>query len=194
MITTIIRFFINTLVLLTVYVLVANYYIQNNSKSYLCDVTTNLPSIKYGLFLGTSKYFKKAVANEFYDERINATVQLFKENKIKKVIVSGTHELSNYSEPLSIQKDLKAKGITDSLIILDYFGDRTILSIRNFRKTYKSDSVIIISQKFHNERAVYLARKYGIDAWGFNAKDVKLSTSYKVLIRELFAKAKALFE
>lgn len=194
MIRKLIRFLINTLILLIIYIIVANYYIQNDSKEYLFDMPANLPKVKYGLFLGTSKYFKKGEGNEFYNERINATIQLFKENKINKIVVSGTHDSLNYSEPLAIQKDLIARGVPDSVIILDYFGDRTILSIRNFRKTYQCDSLIIISQKFHNERAVYLARKYGLIAWGFNARDIKLSSSYKVLLRELLAKGKALFE
>ena len=177
-----------------IYITFSNYFINRQSKNYIYDSTTKLPKVQYGLILGTSKYFKKGISNDFYDQRILAVLKLFADKKISKIIVSGTHEELNYSEPLAIQKDLIQKGIPDSLIILDYFGDRTINSIANFRSHYKKDSVIIISQKFHNQRAVYLARKNNISAWGYNAREVKLSTSYKVLFRELFAKAIAIIE
>lgn len=188
------RLLIISLICVLGYLAVANYYIYNASKNYLQDTSSKLPNTKYGLILGTSKYFKKGKGNDFYDQRILAVVQLFADKKISKVIVSGTHEESSYSEPIAIRKDLIKKGVPDSLIILDYFGDRTIHSIKNFKKDYKSDSVIIISQKFHNQRAVYLARKHNLQAWGYNATDVKLSISYKVLFRELFAKGIAITE
>lgn len=172
----------------------ANCYINNYSKDYIFYDITSLPKVKYGLLLGTSKYFKKGEHNDFYANRVDAAVQLISQNKISRIIVSGTHEVVNYSEPLSIKKDLMSKGVADSLIILDFDGDRTLLSIMNFKNEYKKDSLIIISQDFHNQRAVYLARKHGLNAWGFNAKEVKFSTSYKVLFREIFAKGKAVFE
>ncbi|MBK6986137.1 MAG: YdcF family protein [Bacteroidetes bacterium] len=188
------RFLLISVICVIGYLAVANYYIYKVSKNYLQDTSSKLPNTKYGLILGTSKYFKKGKGNDFYDQRILAVVQLFADKKISKVIVSGTHEESSYSEPICNTKRFNKKGVPDSLIILDYFGDRTIHSINNFKKDYKSDSVIIISQKFHNQRAVYLARKQNIYAWGYNAGDVKLSTSYKVLFRELFAKAIAITE
>jgi len=177
-----------------VYLTLANLYIYRESKQYLYNSTKLIPHAEYGLLLGTSKYFKKGEHNDFYANRVEAAVLLISQNKISKIIVSGTHELVNYSEPLSIKKDLMSKGVADSLIILDFDGDRTLLSIMNFKNEYKKDSLIIISQDFHNQRAVYLARKHGLNAWGFNAKEVKFSTSYKVLFRELFAKGKAIFE
>ena len=171
-----------------------NFYVNKKSEKYLLDNEINCPHVKYGLILGTSKYFKRGEFNSFYVNRLNAAAYLFSKRKIDKIIISGTHEEDNYSEPLSIQKDLVLKGIPDTCILLDYYGDRTILSIKNFKEQYPTDSVIIISQKFHNQRAVYLARRYGIDAWGYNASDVELKSAYKVLFREYFAKTKAVFE
>lgn len=188
------KYTIYLIVATLVYLTLANLYIYRESKQYLYNSTKLIPHAEYGLLLGTSKYFKKGEHNDFYANRVEAAVLLISQNKISKIIVSGTHELVNYSEPLSIKKDLMSKGVADSLIILDFDGDRTLLSIMNFKNEYKKDSLIIISQDFHNQRAVYLARKHGLNAWGFNAKEVKFSTSYKVLFRELFAKGKAIFE
>lgn len=177
-----------------VFVIGSNLYVNRIAEPWITSEALELPKVKYGLLLGTSKYFKKGENNDFYVKRLNAAIKLYSLGKIEKIIISGTHEESNYSEPLSIQKDLMQKGIPDTAIILDYYGDRTLLSILNFKNSYRNDSVIVITQKFHNQRAIFLGRKNTINIWGYNAEDVKIKTSFKVLIREYFAKAKAVLE
>lgn len=188
------KWLIYVVLLFSFIIATSNYYINNFSKNYISYDIASLPKVKYGLLLGTSKYFKKGEYNNFYAYRVDAAYELLKSGKIDKIIISGTHEDVTYSEPLTIKSDLIKKGIADSLIILDFFGDRTLLSISNFKSNYKGDSLLIISQKFHNQRAVYIARNHRLNAWGYNANDVEFSTSYKVLFRELFAKTKAVFE
>lgn len=185
---------LKTIIILIVATLCINIYVNSISEKYIFFDETKLPNVKYGLLLGTSKYFKKGEDNDFYINRISAATLLYNKGRIRKIVISGTHEETYYSEPLSIRSDLIKKGIPDSAIELDYFGDRTILSIKNFKEKHSADSVIIISQKFHNQRAVYLARRCGIEAWGYNANDVKFKSAYKVLFREYFAKTKAVFE
>ena len=188
------KWLIYVVLLFSFIIATSNYYINTFSKNHISYDIASLPKVKYGLLLGTSKYFKKGEYNNFYAYRVDAAYELLKSGKIDKIIISGTHEDVTYSEPLTIKSDLIKKGIADSLIILDFFGDRTMLSISNFKANYKGDSLLIISQKFHNQRAVYIARNHGLNAWGYNANDVEFSTSYKVLFRELFAKTKAVFE
>lgn len=63
-------------------------------------------------------------------------------------------------------------GVPDNAIIRDYAGFRTLDSVVRAQKVFHCNSLIIVSQKFHNQRAVFIARHYGIDAVGYNARDV----------------------
>ena len=140
--------------------------------------------------LGTSKYLRKGSVNEFWKNRIDATVTLFNLGKIKSIIISGDNSKLYYNEPIEMKKELVKLGIPDSVIYLDYAGFRTFDSMIRAYKIFGQSSFTVISQKFHNERAVYIARHYGIYAIGFNAKEVNAYNGFKTALREKFARVK----
>ena len=77
---------------------------------------------------------------------------------------------NGYDEPIAMRDSLMKQGVDSARIVLDYDGTRTLNSIAKIRDVYCQDSIIIISQKYHNERALYQAKHLGIDAIAFNAK------------------------
>lgn len=82
-------------------------------------------------------------------------------------------------------------GVPDSIITLDYKGLRTINSIVNVKTDYDLDSLIIISQKYHNERAIWLAEHYGLHAIAYNATTPDITTKkIKNTLREFLARVK----
>ena len=83
-----------------------------------------------------------------------------------------------------------AAGIDSTVIYLDYAGFRTFDSIVRLKKIFGQQRVTIISQLFHNQRAIYIAQKEGIEAIGFNAKDVSGDAGLKVQLREKLARVK----
>ena len=89
-----------------------------------------------------------------------------------------------------MRADLMAAGIDSSVIFLDYAGFRTFDSVVRLKEIFSQDSVTIISQPFHNERAIYLATKEGIHAIGFNAADVSAKNGFLVHLREKLARVK----
>ena len=82
----------------------------------------------------------------------------------------------------------------DSLISEDGAGDRTLLSMRNMRQRYGLDSITVVSQRWHNQRAIFMARHLGIDAVGYNADDVHRRLAKLTHLRELLARVKACAE
>ena len=168
----------------------ANAIVTNSTKSFITDDTANVVYNQVGLLLGTSRNLKNGNENDFFFNRIDATVQLFKSGKIKNIIISGDNSHTNYNEPLDMKVELVRNGIPDSVIYLDYAGFRTLDAVVRAKEIFGQSSYIVISQKFHNERAVYLARNYGIDAYGYNAKEVTAYKGFKTKLRELFARDK----
>lgn len=175
--------------------LICNLIIVNNAKNKLYTDIESVPPTEYGLLLGTtpqSRYGNKP--NIFFKYRIDAAEKLYKNGKIKKILVSGDeNSLDNVNEVVCMRDSLIARGVDAKDIILDGKGYRTINSVERAVKVYNIHSFIIISQKFHNERAIYLAEHLGLDTKnviGFNADDAKSNTAIMTHIREYFARVK----
>ncbi|MET2985499.1 SanA/YdcF family protein [Aureibaculum conchae] len=171
-------------------IFIANYSVVSTSKDKIFDDTSTINSNKVGLVLGTSKLLKNGRINLFYQYRVDAAVALYKAGKIKFILVSGDNCTVDNDEPTDFKNDLIAGGIPAEKIFLDYAGFRTLDSVVRAKEIFGLTEVTFISQKFHNERAIYLAEKNGIKAIGFNAKDVGGQSGTKVMLREYLARVK----
>lgn len=182
------------LVALLLLILFCNQAINSSASGKTYDSTIDIPKNKVGLVLGTSKKLSSGQPNPYYNYRITATVKLFKAGKINFVLVSGDNGSRYYNEPNTFKKDLEKAGIPSDKIFLDYAGFRTLDSMVRAKAVFGLEEVTVISQKFHNERAIYLAERKGLQAIGFNAKDVSGQNGLKVHIREYFARVKVFMD
>lgn len=186
---------ITTLALFAVVaIIVAEYVVTNSAKEKTFDSVDVIPKNKVGLLLGTSKYVLNGRQNLFYVYRIQAAVALFNAQKIEYIIISGDNGRTEYDEPTDMKNDLMAKGIPESAIYLDYAGFRTLDSVVRSKEIFGQDTITIISQQFHNQRAIYIATQKGMDAIGYNAKDVHTLVSMRIAIREKLARVKTLLD
>jgi len=160
------------------------------SSAYLFSSTKEIEPNKIGLLLGTSHKVKGGNTNYYYYHRIKAALELYKSGKITKIICSGDNGTRSYNEPIQMQKDLIKGGVPIENIILDYAGFRTLDSVIRAKEVFGQNRMTIISQKFHTERAVFIARSKGIEAIGYNAADVNDSSRWKLMLREKLARTK----
>jgi len=165
-----------------------NAYVEISTKGKTFNTAADISVNKVGLLLGTGKYLSNGNINLFYKYRINAAVKLYKAKKIRYVLVSGDNGSKTYDEPTTFKEDLIAAGIPESKIILDYAGFRTLDSVIRSKEIFQQESITIISQQFHSERAIAIAKAKGINAVGFNAKNVGGGNGFKVKVRELLAR------
>jgi len=172
----------------------ADIKIKNASKNYLYSDLTEIPYKKVGLVLGTAKFLKNGQTNLYYKYRIDAAIALYKSDKISFVVVSGDNSRKTYDEPTQMKADLIAGGVPEEVIFLDYAGFRTLDSVVRVKEIFSQDNFTIISQRFHNERAVYLAQRYGLNSVAFNAKDVDRHHGFKTNFREKFARVKVFID
>jgi SanA protein len=126
-----------------------------------------VPYTETALVLGANKNS----APLFFSNRIDAAVILYKAGKIKNIIVSGADGPDNYDEAADMKSALMAKGVPDSLIIMDKEGNNTLSSIVRCKGIYNKNKIIVVSQSYHVSRAIYIASKNGIDAMGFFTGD-----------------------
>lgn len=168
----------------------ANWKIPHDAAAYVYENVDSIPTQKAALVLGTSRYIGQR-QNLYFTYRIQAAKELYEAGKVNVFVVSGDNTSEDYNEAQDMRDALIEVGIPDSIIHCDYAGLRTLDSVVRMKEIFGQDSFIIVSQKFHNERAIFLAQKYGLTTYGYNAKDVELGRfSYRTKIRELFARVK----
>lgn len=177
-------------ILCIISIIVCDRTIKKHTVSKVYTEVGIIPVNKVGLVLGTSPKLKNGNNNLYFDYRILAAVELYKAGKIKYILISGDNRREDYNEPEEMKKALMQKGIPEKSIYLDYAGFRTLDSVVRAKEVFGQNRLTIISQRFHNERAIYLAEKNGINAIGYNAKDVNAYSGLKTNIRELFARVK----
>lgn len=165
----------------------SNILIEKNAKFTTYEIDQISP--KYAaIVLGTTKKLNAGRLNQYYMFRIEAAWELYRNGKCSKILVSGDNRFSDYNEPLEMKNDLIQKGVLENDIICDFAGFRTLDSIVRFKKIFQQNSGIVVSQEFHNTRAIYIARANGIDLIGFNAKNVGTYYGLKTKIREIFSR------
>ncbi|MDR1761313.1 MAG: YdcF family protein [Bacteroidales bacterium] len=162
---------------------------KTTSEQIYSDVNT-IPHNKIGLILGTSQYLSSGRENLYFTYRIAAAAQLYKAGKIEFFVVSGDNSRKEYDEPSDMKNALVAQGVPENKIFLDYAGFRTFDSVIRMNKIFGQTDFTIISQRFHNERAVYIANRLGLNAVAFNAQDVSAYSGFKTNLREKFARVK----
>ncbi len=177
-----------------VLVLLCNWIVVDTTRAKVFFDLKSLPSNDVGLVLGTSKYVAKGKENLFFKYRMEASALLFKEGKVKYLILSGNKEAETYDEPKAMKQALTKLGIPEDAMLLDTAGYRTYDSVVRCREIYGQERVTVISQNFHNARALYLAEHEGLDAIGFAAQDVPDGYSIKTLLREYLARPKAMLD
>ena len=180
--------FIALVVLLLGFIFVSNMLVVQAAKGKTFSKLDDIQKNKVGLVLGTAKFSTEGGVNLYFAYRINATVKLFKNEKIDFILISGDNGSIYYNEPQDFKEELIKKGIPEDKIFLDYAGFRTLDSVVRAKEVFGQQNITIISQEFHNERAIYLANHFGIHAIGFNAKNVSQQYGFKTRMREYFAR------
>ncbi|MBP5517281.1 MAG: YdcF family protein [Bacteroidales bacterium] len=172
-----------------------SHIVVKSSRGKIFDNVNDIPKNNVGLLLGTSPLGRTGRPNVYYVNRIKATVDLYKAGKIKVVLISGDNHHKSYNEPQYMKNDLVSKGIPDSCIVLDYAGFRTFDSMIRAQKVFGQDSITVISQKFHNQRALYICNHLGISAVAFNAKNtISRIWRIRMYFREKLARTKAVLD
>lgn len=177
------------------FIIYSNVRISSYSKTRVHDDLSDIPHYHTALVLGTSPEGRFGGPNAFFIARINAAAELYESGKIDRILVSGDNRHKDYNEPAAMRVALIEKGIPEDIIFLDYAGFRTFDSVVRAKEVFGQSAFIVVSQKFHTERAVFIAGKKGIDAIGYNATDVSLRSGGIIThVREWGARCKVFLD
>ena len=174
---------------------ISNAIVKHYAKGRMYADVSEIPYRKVGLVLGTVPIVQDH-QNLYYRYRMDAAAELYFANKVSYLLLSGDNHISHYNEPESMRQSLIERGVPDSAIYLDCAGFRTFDSMVRAKKVFDQDSVTVVSQQWHDERAIYIAGHYGLDAIAFCAKDYTAGRRVylKNHLREALAKVKVVLD
>jgi SanA protein len=175
-------------------VLYCNWRVQHDTAPYTFIRAARVPHNRVGLVLGTSNRMRDGSPNLFFAYRMAAAANLYRSRKVDYLVVSGDNSKKYYNEPAMMKDALLELGVPENRIYMDYAGLRTLDSVVRCRRIFGQSRFTIISQAFHNQRALFIARHYGLNAVGFNAKDVAGRNGLKTHLREMLARVKVFLD
>jgi SanA protein len=173
--------------------LVIDIYISITTRNRMYRDVSAIEPRRAAVVLGTSKYaFGRN--NLYYEYRLDAVAELWNNDKVDAVLVSGDNSRRDYNEPRLMKQDLVARGVPGEYITLDYAGFRTLDSVVRASTVFMLDDFIVVSQPFHCQRAIYIADTRNIRAVAYGAKPVGGALGAKVRLREVLARTKAMLD
>lgn len=158
--------------------MLANVWVFSLTNGRTYNRISKIPPRETALVLGTSPKTMAGNANPYFTSRMDAAALLYHHGKIKKIIVSG-EKSRGYDEPTAMKNFLVyQEGVPENIIIKDSKGFKTQQSIQRCKELYGESNVIIVSQGYHNLRALFFARNNNMNALGFDAQDITRPESY----------------
>jgi len=172
----------------------ANWWVIKSTEDKVLTDINLLKGKSVALVLGTSNKLRNGSANPYFENRIKAAAELYREGKVTHFILSGDNRSKFYNEPLRMKNALVLLGVPDSAITLDNAGLRTLDSIVRTKEIFGQNKITIITQSFYSYRALFISNFYKIDAVALVTQDSTSEAPFKVYIREYFARTKAILD
>jgi len=176
-----------------VWIAAASLLVERAARGRTWSDPAAVPARRVGLVLGCAR-LRGGYHNPFFDSRIGAAARLFRAGKVEYLIVSGDNHIRGYDEPQDMKDGLVQAGVPPDRVVCDYAGFRTLDSIVRVREIFGQTAITVVSQEFHNQRAIFIGRYRGVDAIAFNAPEVDAYDSFKIKCRELVARADVLLD
>jgi SanA protein len=164
------------------------------SAPYITDDPARLPDVDFALVLGAAPIGPEGGPNRYLVYRLDAAAALWQAGKVKRLIVSGDKRPPDYDEPAAMEAGLVRRGVPAEAIVRDELGVRTLASVQRAETEFGQKRMIIVSQRFHLSRAIFLAREHDIEAWGFEARDVTRAYSIFTELRRYPSALRAYFD
>lgn len=168
----------------------SNVWLLWRGRSFIYTTTQAIPQREVALVLGTAPMGRRW-KNPFFEGRMDAAAKLYREGKVRHLLVSGDNHRKEYDEPTAMRDALMERGIPQEAITLDYAGFRTLDSVVRARSVFGLQSVTIVTDRFHQPRSLFLAKAHGLQAVGYCSRDVPFKWAKKTLTREVVSRVKA---
>lgn len=186
----IIKYVVIVLIIMILIVLAINFYVKLSTKKQIIENNdySNLEDIDCIIILGAGIWGDKP--SPMLEDRLLEGISLYENNVSKKIIMSGDHGRKEYDEVNIMKKFAIEKGVPSENIFMDHAGFSSYESIYRAKEIFGANKIVIVTQKYHLYRALYIANQLGIEAYGVGADPRQyVGATYREL-REILARNK----
>ncbi|MCE5198532.1 MAG: ElyC/SanA/YdcF family protein [Armatimonadota bacterium] len=170
----------------------ARAWVAASARGWVYTDVEAVPKCRVALVLG-AKVHRNGKLSTLLRDRVDAAIALYKAGKVQKLLMSGDNRFSHYNEPKRMCEYAVAHGVHSEDVAMDFAGRRTYDSIYRAKHIFGLDKIIIVSQGFHVDRAVFLSKRIGVDAYGF-AADKPEHRNMRAIVREMPACVNAILD
>lgn len=188
-----VRIVLISLFIAMITILAIDRWVSYQTQDRIISTPEQVDKFSVAVVLGTSKYLGR-ILNEYYSHRIEAAIELYQQGKVDRFLLSGDNAHRSYNEPWTMKRDLLKAGVPDEHLFLDYAGFRTLDSVVRAKKIFDTDHFLLITQRFHCERALFIAQYHHIQAQCLAVPGPTSHSGFKVRLREVFARSKAFLD
>lgn len=171
-------------------ILVVNFYVIISTKNKIVSEkqSENIKEADCILILGAGIWGDKP--SPMLEDRLKQGISLYKQKVAPKIIMSGDHSKKDYNE-VAIMKEYAIKeGVPSEDIFMDHAGFSTYDSVYRAKEIFGANKMVIVTQKYHLYRALYISKKIEIDSYGV-ASNLRIYPGQFIReIREIFARDK----
>ncbi len=182
------------LLLLVAFIVLCNLWIVGSTEKRVFGTVEEVAAAPVGLVLGTSKKVSPDILNLHFQNRLKAAAELIKSGRVEKLLVSGYRDSQYYDETRDMTKGLIEMGVSKGDILADDQGARTLDSLSRAKTVFGIEDVVIVSDDFHVNRALFIADHVGVNATALKSATVDRMDSRGVRVREFFARVKAVID
>ncbi len=181
--------FIITLIILIVSIIVK---VKSYGDKYILDLN-DLPKNNNAIIVLGAGVRNDGTPSDILADRLEASIEAYNSELGSTFVLSGDHGREDYNEVGAMKKYILKNDIDEKVIFMDHAGFSTYDTMYRAKEIFKVDKAIIVTNEYHLPRALYIARKMGIDAYGLKSdkREYQLMDSYKK--RELLAQLKDFF-
>ena len=169
-------------------------WVRNVAAAECHERVEDVPHAPVALVLGCSETLPDGRSNLYFVRRMDAAAELFHAGTVGRLIVSGDNHVVEYDEPTAMKTALVERGVPEERIHCDYAGFRTFDSVVRAELVFGQRSFVVVSQRSHAERAVFLARSRGLEVSGYCATAVGGAAGLRQRARETIARAAAVLD
>lgn len=197
------KWFLRTILILILAALVGlwsiyliNQRIQSHADGKIQDSITEIPvenPPRVAIVFGAKVWENGEPSHALYDRVITA-VELYRAGRVRKILMSGDNPTENYDEPTAMKATAVKLGVPAEDIVLDFAGRRTYDTCYRAKQIFEVSKAIVVTQKFHQARVLYLCNNLGIESIGITANRRKYLGENYWAFREFFSTASAWFE
>ena len=181
------------LLILIVSLAIINFYVILTTKKRIIEIS-NIETKNYDCIIVLGAGIRNNKPSPMLEDRLITAIDLYNNKIAPKILVSGDHEYKDYDEVNVMKNYLKENGIPSEDIFMDHAGLSSYDSIYRAKKIFKTDKVIIVTQKYHLYRPLYIAKSIDLNAYGVSANKREYMNQTKRDIREIAARIKDFFK